>query len=76
MASKLHYGFKSYDDFAELVNFSCWWSCIGKGLRAMDTVYVNLALQNPFGGNLVYKRYLMKWSLEKTESPLAHIKPQ
>ena len=32
-ASKLHYWFKSYDDFAEWLNFACWWSCIGKGLR-------------------------------------------
>ena len=32
-ASKLHYCFKSYGDFAELVDFAYWWSCIGKGLR-------------------------------------------
>ena len=32
-ASKTHYYFKSYDDFAEWVDFAYWWSCIGKGLR-------------------------------------------
>ena len=32
-ASKLHYWFKSYGDFAEWVNFANWWRCIGKGLR-------------------------------------------
>ena len=33
-ASKSHYWFKSYWDFAELVDLACWRSCIGKGLRA------------------------------------------
>ena len=33
-ASKSHYRFKSYSDFAEWVIFACWWSCIGKGLRS------------------------------------------
>ena len=32
-ASKLNYWFKSYGDFAEWVNFACWWRCIGKGLQ-------------------------------------------
>ena len=32
MASKLLYWFKSYGNFAELVDFAYWWSCIGKGL--------------------------------------------
>ena len=31
--SKSHFWFKSYRDFAELVDFAYWWSCIGKGLR-------------------------------------------
>ena len=33
-ASKLHDWYKSYSDFAEWEDFSCWWSCIGKGVRA------------------------------------------
>ena len=33
-ASQSHYWFKSYGDFAELVDFACWGSFIGKGLRA------------------------------------------
>ena len=32
-ASKQYYWFKSYGNFAELVDFSQWWSCIGMGLR-------------------------------------------
>ena len=32
-ASKSHYWFKSYGDFAEWVGFAHWWSCIGKGLH-------------------------------------------
>ena len=32
-ASKLHYWFKSYGDFAEWVDFAPWWSFIWKGLR-------------------------------------------
>ena len=32
-ASKSHYWFKSYGNFAEWVNFAYWWRCIGKGLR-------------------------------------------
>ena len=32
-ASKLHYWFKSYGDFAEWVDFAYWWNFIGKGLR-------------------------------------------
>ena len=32
MASKSHNWFKSYGDFAELVDFAHWWSFIGKGL--------------------------------------------
>ena len=31
-AYKSHYWFKSYGDFAELVDFAYWWP-IGKGLR-------------------------------------------
>ena len=31
-ASKLHYWFKSYGNFDELVDFAHWWSFIGKGL--------------------------------------------
>ena len=34
MASKSHYNFKGFGDFAEWVDFVCWWSCIGKGLLA------------------------------------------
>ena len=30
-ASKSHYWFKSYSDFAELVNLAHWWSFSGKG---------------------------------------------
>ena len=30
---KLLNWFKSYSDFAELVDFAYWWSFIGKGLR-------------------------------------------
>ena len=32
--SKLHHWFKSSGDLAEYMDFSYWWSCIGKGLRA------------------------------------------
>ena len=32
-ASKLHYWFKSYSNFAEWVDFAYRWSCIGKGVR-------------------------------------------
>ena len=32
-ASKLHHWLKSYSDFAELVDFAYWWSCINKGVR-------------------------------------------
>ena len=32
-ASKLLYWIKSYGNFADLVDFAYWWSCIGKGLR-------------------------------------------
>ena len=28
----LLYWFKNYGNFDEWVDFSCWWSCIGKGL--------------------------------------------
>ena len=31
--SKLHTWFKSYGDFAELVDFAYWWRCIRKGLQ-------------------------------------------
>ena len=31
-ASKSLYWFKSYGDFAEWVDFTYWWSCIGKGM--------------------------------------------
>ena len=30
-ASKSHYWFKSYGDFAELVDFSYWWRFSGEG---------------------------------------------
>ena len=30
----MHHWFKSYSDFAKVVNFAYWWSCIGKGLRS------------------------------------------
>ena len=33
-ASKSHYWFKSNGNIAEWVDFACWLSCIGKGLRA------------------------------------------
>ena len=29
--------FKSYSHFTEGVDFACWWSCIGKGLRLQAT---------------------------------------
>ena len=32
-SSKLHYRFKSYGNFSELVDFAYWWSCIRKGWR-------------------------------------------
>ena len=32
-ASKLHFWFKGYGNFAEWKDFSDWWSFIGKGLR-------------------------------------------
>ena len=37
--SKLHYWFKSYSDFDQLVDFAYWWSCIGKGLRLQSVQY-------------------------------------
>ena len=30
---KLHYWFKNYGNFAEGMDFSCWWSFIEKGVR-------------------------------------------
>ena len=32
-APKSQYWFNRYGNFAEWVNFACWWRCIGKGLR-------------------------------------------
>ena len=31
---KLQHRLTKYCDFSELVDLPCWWSCIGKGLRA------------------------------------------
>ena len=38
-ASKSHYWFKSYGEFAEWVNFAYWWSFIGKGVPAQQDCF-------------------------------------
>ena len=35
-ASKSHYWFKSYGNFAELVDFAYWWSFSGEGSASLD----------------------------------------
>ena len=44
-ASKSHYWFKSYGNFAEWVNFVYWWRYIGKGLRLQPAQQACLLLQ-------------------------------
>ena len=40
-----HYWFKSYGDFAGLVDFAQWWSCMGKGLLPMDLPHLVFILE-------------------------------
>ena len=49
-AYTLHYWFQSYGDFAELVDFTYWWSCIGNGLclqPAQQARFFNWLPQKP-----------------------------
>ena len=40
--------FQSYGDFAEWVDFACWWSFIGKGLRLQPAQQVVFSDYYPF----------------------------
>ena len=57
-SSKLLYCFKSYGDFAEWVDFFCWWSCIRKGLRLQPAQQAYLgALELRFKQGGAFTRY-------------------
>ena len=66
--SKLHYWFKSYDDFAEWVDFAHWWSSIGKGLRLQPVQQA--CLQNDLFHFDTIVSNLLVWLKTRRGSPI------
>ena len=52
-ASKLHYWFKSYGNFVDLVNFAYWLSCIGKGKRLQPAAAAAVFISIQYAGYFI-----------------------